>query len=410
MRKKNFFCILIGTKRSNIYMRIAPTQAYNIVNHSVLKNDFEQNNNSVKSLSQKTNHAKVPAGYRYNADIHFGEYFDPNRTVPTIDYEEYVKMTENTKERYRRKANMFSENFYIDQSELVDQNYKYIPLGTEQNMDEFIKVAKMYAQHKDQPIICLGRSPKWFLCAALNMKDGIDTYKFAAFSGYWYRKDPVEGMRRIEIAAPKLEEEAAYRKYLRRVKCDPVSIVNHYEKTGKKTIITDYLNTGKGATSFLDVLSRYAKELGILDKFAQSFEFLAIGNLKDLEDYHYDDENISKPRVIMPELLSEYDNQIKQSYFDMEYNMFKEMLYNQNANECRSTYYPHFAWTKYNPDTFKTGMVTDMGKVARLKKELKELFGKDKKVLPHFSPAMFDYRNLLNFRILDGLNIRGLLK
>lgn len=87
--------------------------------------------------------------------------------------------------------------------------------------------------------------------------------------------------------------------------------------------------------------------------------------------------------------------------------MFREMLINQNTNECRSTYYPHETWTVYNPDRFKTGLVTDIKKVKSKLKELKE---SGEKSMSSFSPAMYDFRNLLNFRILDGLNERGLLK
>ncbi len=79
------------------------------------------------------------------------------------------------------------------------------------------------------------------------------------------------------------------------------------------------------------------------------------------------------------------------------------MLINQNTNECRSTYYPHEAWTVYQPDRFKTGFIKDMKKVKEI---VQTLGGKD---LAFFNPAMKDYRNLLNFRILDGFNQRNLL-
>ena len=44
------------------------------------------------------------------------------------------------------------------------------------------KYPQMYNKYKGQPIICLGRSPKWFLNTSLWMKDGIDGYDFVAFS------------------------------------------------------------------------------------------------------------------------------------------------------------------------------------------------------------------------------------
>lgn len=87
--------------------------------------------------------------------------------------------------------------------------------------------------------------------------------------------------------------------------------------------------------------------------------------------------------------------------------VLEEMLINQNTNECRSTYYPHTAWTIYKPDQFKTGLIRDMNKVKQKIVDLKAI---GQKSMTSFTPAMADYRNLLNFRILDGLATRGLLK
>ena len=81
------------------------------------------------------------------------------------------------------------------------------------------------------------------------------------------------------------------------------------------------------------------------------------------------------------------------------------MLINQNTNECRSTYYPHEAWTIYQPNKFKTGMIKDMHKI----KETLAMLESSRPIY-HFEPVMSAYRNLLNFRILDALNARNLLK
>ena len=281
-----------------------------------------------------------------------------------------------------------------------------LPLTSPKTMDAFIDTAKIYAKYKDQPIICLGRSPKWFLNAALWMKDGIDNYNFVAFSKYWFRPNYEEGMKVIPSAVPTEKEEAAYRKYLRRVKSDPKTIVNNFEKTGKKTVITDYICTGKGVCSFLDVMSRYADDLGILDKFAKAIQIVGIGSMDYMEALNPYADTYSIPSVIMPPKLRPYDKYIKQEFYDLDYTMFQDMLLNQNVNECRSTYYPHETWTVYQPDRFKTGLIKDMKKVKQMVKELKG----NTKCMSSFTPAMFDFRNLLNFHILDGLNQRGLLK
>ena len=50
-------------------------------------------------------------------------------------------------------------------------------------------------------------------------------------------------------------------------------------------------------------------------------------------------------------------------------------------------------------------MAEDMKKVKEVRAQLK---GFDQ--ISHFTPAMYDYRNLLNFWILDNLDKRGMLK
>lgn len=356
---------------------------------------------------------QIPITHRYGANIHFGEFFNPNRTVPHIDYEEYMAMSDNAKRRFRKRYNNFFKDNIIDTREMIDQKYLYMPLQSEKLMDEFLKTSKIFAKYKDNPIICLGRSPKWFLNAALWMKDGIDDYKFVAFSKNWYRPHPYEDtIRRIDSMAPTPKEETAYRKYLKRIKADPQVIVDNMKKTGKKTIITDYIFTGKGVTSFLDVLSKYAEDLGILEDFCKSIHLVGIGSKSYMEEMLKVEEP-RDPRVIVPERMKPFEKvglwtyNITQEFHDMDNTMFKEMLINQNTNECRSTYYPHETWTIYKPDRFKTGLITDMKKVKTMLKELK---ASEHRSMSSFTPAMYDYRNLLNFRILDALNSRNLLK
>ena len=296
---------------------------------------------------------------------------------------------------------------------MIDKNFDSMPLQSKNTMDEFLKTAQIYTKFKDHPIICLGRSPKWFLNAALWMKDGIKDYKYVAFSKYWYYKDMFSGeIERSPGLAPTAKEEEAYRKYLKRIKADPKTIVENMQKTGKKTIITDYISTGKGCTSFLDILSKYAEDLGILEEFCNSIHIVGIGSLKHLENDLKRDIS-QTPKVSLPDRMLPYalknlwTYNITQEFHDMDYNMFKEMLINQNTNECRSTYYPHETWTLYQPDRFKTGLIKDMKKVKELLKVLKK---QHERSMSSFTPAMYDYRNLLNFRILDALNARKILK
>ncbi len=358
--------------------------------------------------SKSSEFSKVPIGYKYGVNIHFGEYIDPNRTVPHIDFFEYHAMSDATKRRYRKRYKTFLNT--VDQSKLAEPE-KNMPLSTKKTMAAFIDTAKFYSQYKDHQIICLGRSPKWFLNAAKWMKDGIDDYKFVAFSKYWFRPDYEEGAKKVDRWAPTEKEEYSYKRYLKRIQADPQSIVNNYKKTGQKTIITDYIQTGKGVSSFLDLMGRYADELGILDEFANSIEIVGIGSREFTEEKYAGEYELPEQRVFMPPILQPYDNKIKQTFHDIDYDMFKDMLYSQNVNECRSTYYPHTAWTLYTPDRFKTGLIKDMKKVKALKKELSEKAGPNHtKCLSSFTPEMFDYRNLVSFHILDEMEKAGVLR
>lgn len=362
------------------------------------KNNEFKNENCYASTS-------LPLGFNTSYNINFTSWTNPNRLVGDVDLETYHIMTERSKERYRKLYAGFSENDEVEQAKMFDVKTKHMPLISDDLMEKFIDTSKMYLKYKDQPIICLGRSPKWFLNTAFWMENGLPEYKFVAFSGYWFYPNRGE-MKPLKNEMPKKEEENAYREYLNRVGADPKTIVETMRNEGKKTVITDYICTGKGACSFLDILARYADDLGILEEFSKSIEIVGIGSMEYMEELHpYCEDELPMPRVPMPPILEPYGGNIKQTFYDINYTVFNEILLNRNTNECRSTYYPHDAWTVYSPDTFKTGLIRDMGKVERIK----EIF-KNEKYITAFTAPMQDYRNLLNFRIIDYLNQKGMLR
>ena len=321
------------------------------------------------------------------------------RTVPDIDYFSFRMLSPNMKKLMRKKCVEFNKKVKIE--ELENEQKTYLPLLDDRDMAQFIKVCEGYNKLKDDPILCLGRSPKWFLNTALWMDGGIDNYKFVAFSKFWYRNQYGEIIR-MDSCAPTTEEEKAYRRYLKSIQCDPKHIVDVARKTGKKVVITDYINTGKGVTSFLDLMSRYAEKEGVLEEFAKSIRIYGIGSLEYMENFYNDDEEISIPHVQMPEKLRPWSREIPQEYHDMPLSVFEQMLVNENTNECRATFYPHEVWTVYQPDRFKTGLLSDK-QIANLKK-------KCPRSATNFTPAMRDYRNLLNFRILDYLEQHGMMR
>ena len=176
------------------------------------------NNNNSKSLNnvqhqdyQTSPFKKLPLNFKYNAPISFSGFSDVNATVPDIEFEEYNAMTDTTKKRIKKRYEKFFSDKSINKNELYDtQHFQYMPLNTEQKFDEFVKFSSLYNDFKDRRIISIGRSPKWFLNTSVWMKDGIDGYDFAAFSGNWFRRDPEWGIIPVKTAMPTEKEYKAY--------------------------------------------------------------------------------------------------------------------------------------------------------------------------------------------------------
>lgn len=380
-------------------MRINPISAQNFNCNSRLAGM------KTNTIQQKTNSTN-PQGVYYVDLVNFTSGAD-TRTVPDIEYFDYMRMSDIQKRFFRKRCEQFNEN--MNMAELDNGKKNYLPLLDDKVMKDFLKVCDVYRNLKDEPILCLGRSPKWFLNTALWMKDGIEDYNFVAFSGYWYARYQHPGTdwfdyEPLNSVKPTAEEKKKYKKYLKSVKADPKSIVKIAEKTGKKVVITDYINSGKGAMSFLDVMSEFAEEDGILDEFANSIRFVGIGCMEYQKKFvrGADDYGVPTPSVPLPPRLEKYYRVIPQEFHDMPLKVFEEMLINENTNECRSTYFPHGSWTLYNPKNFRTGKMSSQ--------KLIELRKKHPRGYATFNPTMKDYRNLLNFRILDYLAQHDMLR
>lgn len=381
-------------------MKINSISAFNYTPNvlPVKQNNKPSNNTNIQNFSEPK-YFSVPNNILFTGET-------SRQRIMDVDFKTYKNMRLGQRQILRKQYNNF-ENL-INKEELADPENPKIPLKNDIVMGHFIDVCKKYTELKDEPILCLGRSPKWFLNGAYWLDGGLSQdppYKGVAFSKSWYRySGPEYGMVRNRFMAPTEEEKKAYKKYLKRIQADPKSIVEKTKETGKKYVITDYISTGKGVTSFLDLMSEYAEEDGILDEFAHSIRIFGIGCNEYRERMFYDDEEISAtPKVQMPERLMPYDKDITQDYYDMPLDVFEEMLINENTNECRSTYYPHETWTVYSPNRFRTGMLKE--------KKLNELqSSRPKKLTINYTPAMRDFRNLLNFRILDYMDKNDILK
>ena len=327
------------------------------------------------------------------------------RLIGDIEHEDYCVLVDKEKDYLRHLYSSFYA--LTDVSELHfprDKATDKLPLSSDTDMKDFLRVASAYNKYRGHKIICVGRSPKWFLNTSIWMKDGIENYSFAAFSSNWYHRDKFgvgPKQYKDEAKMPTEKEYKMYKKYMKSLMCDPASIVKQANKSGKKVIITDYIHSGCGLASYLDLLSRMAEEQGCLEEFAKSIKLFTMGSVEYIDDLGYDSW-YSTPRVILPERLQPYNQIIEQEYHDMSASVLKSILIDKNTNECRSTYYPPSAWTVYNPMKYKTGIISE--------EKLKEMPRVRDGEINTFTDAMKDYRNLMNFRILDYLHQEGLLK
>ena len=352
--------------------------------------------------------------YYMPANISFGR-----RIIPKdVGHASYKLLTEDQKDIYRTMYENFYKLINIDELYWSEGRniYSKLPLSSDVDMEDFLKVAKSYNQYradkangiKENRIICLGRSPKWFLNASLWMKGGIQDYTFTAFSSNCYHRNGCgvgDKLFRDDMKEPTIEQAYAYKKYLKRINCTPTDLVESAQKTGKPVIITDYIHSGSGVTSWLDLMSKYAKDDGVLDDFAKCIRLHTISSNDYIDNVLEYNNAFPHPRVLMPSKLEKYD--IPQDYYDMTADVLKSMLVDKNTNECRSTFYSPQAWTIYSPEKFQIAQMTP--------EELQSAYDYHKKfggIFPNmdvWTDAMKDYRNLMNFRILDYLSTHDML-
>ena len=85
-------------------MQVSRIQANYFTNNNKISLPAKARISNNEGLSgSESLYKNVPAGFKYNANIHFGEFFDPNRTVPHIDYEEYMAMKPHRKTFFRKR-------------------------------------------------------------------------------------------------------------------------------------------------------------------------------------------------------------------------------------------------------------------------------------------------------------------
>lgn len=341
-----------------------------------------------------SNHSNAPLNFSQTISDKDCFTHSTSPRLPFVQFEQYSEMSESEKNYFRKKCDEFHDT--VNPKKLFDPEENYLPLSKKGQMEEFVDFSAKYNTAKGAPIICLGRSPKWPLSVSQWMKNGIDGYKFVAFSKSWYMRhiDLANGdswLTRVNEIAPNSDDINAYRNYLVKIKADPKSIINSVQKAGKEAVITDYVETSKGMTSFLEMLSNFAEDQGVLNDFAKSIRFFVIGSTEYTNDRlfkNYDRPPI--PRIILPETLAKvvpkclwdppYPKQ--ERHLDLSKAVFEQMFVSKNTNDARCGWYPKELWTQLVPHNEHQ----------------------------RFNSDMSNFRTLLNFKILDYLDAHKLLR
>lgn len=172
-------------------------------------------------------------------------------------------------------------NRFIAECKLKYPDYPFLE---ENNIDKLINLSKFFIDRSERHnyrLAGIGRSPLWILETGKLLKDGIDDYINAAFSGAFYPEGSMPDKTIIDH----------YRNYLKKIELDPETIVNKSRENGQKTIFIDLVGTGDCMNSFMQIFSNWTKEItekqeGFFKDFKESMAIYALQHQKAESYWH----------------------------------------------------------------------------------------------------------------------------
>lgn len=136
-------------------------------------------------------------------------------------------------------------------------------LDSGQNRSHLLENAKhLISKFPCGRVLGLGQSPGWILeqCKLIDSDPG--RFDLVAFSGGWYTGST--SLRLDTMCKPNKEDIDCYRKYLSEKKLEPLSIIGEHTPESP-LVIVEHTHSGKGLKSFLEILTNWAKDLGVFD-------------------------------------------------------------------------------------------------------------------------------------------------
>ena len=129
------------------------------------------------------------------------------------------------------------------------------PFVSQKCSKEFLSdISCIPSLYKNDRKIALGRSPLWVVESLKYLDKAEESYKKVCFSAGWKNPNALHVVKK-----PSESQVKAYRHYLKELEMDPQSIVKN-AREGHKTVLMDYMESGNGMRSFLELIDDWAKE------------------------------------------------------------------------------------------------------------------------------------------------------
>lgn len=215
--------------------------AYNIKFEGALKH----NNSAFSQISQGLRHIGQNIKSIINSKINL--YTSQVKLQDIDNVQGYLKLNEGEKRKFRR---LFQKEIIGKSIAHFNPEYKH-PFQSEAELKELFRFSRIIAHSfKDSKVVAVGRSPLWFLETLKMMKGSkvnLDNYSELAVTGL----TSVNNFTKTEI-----KEFAGY---LKNANLSPETMIEHSKKTGQKTVLFDFLHTGKGMIQTINLMDEVLK-------------------------------------------------------------------------------------------------------------------------------------------------------
>lgn len=229
LNQNHFSAIKINNEITTFGSNLKPTK-------SILKSVYSFLNQAIESSF-------------INCKNTFKQFSSPKLDLSKVDnIEGYLKLNNSDKNKIRE---LFKKEVIGKSIAAYDKSIKH-PFQSEADLKELMRFSRIVAHSfKNSRVLAIGRSPLWFLETLKMMKGSkvnLDNYSEIA----------VSGLRSANFFCE--NEIKAFGKYLNNANLSPEQIIEYSTKTGQKTVLFDFLFSGKGMVHVIDLMDNVLKQ------------------------------------------------------------------------------------------------------------------------------------------------------